>query len=196
MKAVAEKKLLLVFFGSPHKKGKTARLLSTFLQAVGSDGLDVRVIDAYDEDVLPCTGCGFCKNEEACAKHDFDEIDALLRRADGIVVATPVYNLSFPSPLKAIVDRTQRYYEARFSLLKKPPIEKPKTAALLVTLGSDDLDGVDVITRQLKMVFSVMNTSLDGLAVWPHTDRPDGEERFAQAAGQARQAALAMRSKI
>ena len=193
---MAEKKLILVFFGSPHKNGKTVRLLAAFLQAFGSDGFDVRVIDAYEEDVLPCTGCGFCKSEEACAMHDFDEIDALLRRADGIVVATPVYNLSFPSPLKAIVDRTQRYFEARFSLLKKPPIEKPKTAVLLVTLGSDDLDGVDVITRQLKMIFSVMNTSLDGLAVWPRTDHPDGEERFGQAAQQARQAALAMQSKI
>lgn len=39
---------------------------------------------------------------------------AKLEDADAVIVATPVYNLSFPAPMKALFDRFQRYYEAHF----------------------------------------------------------------------------------
>ena len=192
---------ILVLYGSPHADGHTARLLRAFLTPF--EGETVDLVDAYAEQIGPCTACGLCKREEACSNPDFDRIDALIRQADLLVVATPVYNLTFPAPLKAIMDRTQRYFEARFSLGKKPPIEKPKRAALLAACGSDD--GAEIIERQLKMIFSVMNTRLVHQVVWSRTDRAtereaaeaaERAEGAAEAAERAEGAALAIKREM
>ena len=60
---------------------------------------------------------------------------------DIVVVATPVYGLSFPAPLKAVFDRTQQYYEAYISRHIKHPFEKPKKGILLSVYGSNDKRG-------------------------------------------------------
>lgn len=192
---LSKNKLVLVFFGSPHKNGHTAHLMQAFLEPFRQSNTEIRVIGAYDEDVASCTGCGLCKKQQACSYHDFDEIDSLLRRADLCVFAAPVYNLSFPAPLKAIIDRTQRYYEARFSLNIRPPIAKPKKAVLLVTAGSGNVDGAEIMEKQLKMIFTVMNTTLEHTVLWSKTDSAQTEEAE-KAAEQAKRVALVMQREL
>lgn len=182
---------ILVLYGSPHADGHTARLLRAFLELF--DGEAVDIVNAYAKQIAPCTACGYCKKKEGCSNPDFDRVDMYIRRADLLVVASPVYNLTFPAPLKAVVDRTQRYFEARFSLGKKPPIEKPKRAVLLAACGSDD--GADILERQLKMIFSVMNTRLEHTVVWSGTDRAT-ERDAAEASTRAKGAALAIKREM
>lgn len=182
---------ILVLYGSPHADGHTARLLHAFLEPF--NGMPVDFVDAYAEQIAPCTACGYCKKKEGCSNPDFDRIDAYIRRADLLVVASPVYNLTFPAPLKAMMDRTQRYFEARFSLGKKPPIEKPKHAVLLAACGSGD--GAEIMERQLKMIFSVMNTRLLHTVVWSGTDRAT-EREAAEALERAKGAALAIKREM
>lgn len=111
----SDRKLILVLFGSPRKNGYTAKLLNEFLSPFG-ENVQIRVVHAYDSGIRPCTACDVCCRSERCSQSDFDELDSLIRCADVLVVATPVYVLSFPAPLKAVVDRMQRYFSARFSL--------------------------------------------------------------------------------
>ncbi len=190
-----DKKLILVLFGSPRKNGFTARLLGEFLAPL-EDMAEIRIIDSYEYGIAPCTACNLCTRKEGCSQDDFDELDKLIRRAAVLVVATPVYTLSFPAPLKAIVDRTQRYFSARFSIGVNPPIAKHKTAVLLATSGSQNPDGAHIISRQLKMIFSVMNTSLDHEVVWHGTDFNNGEATFEKARDQARNLALAIKCEL
>lgn len=192
---LSEKKKILVFFGSPHRSGFTARLLREFLAPFGTSA-EIQLIDSYARQIAPCTGCGYCSRREGCSNPDFDEIDALIRRADLIVVATPVYTLSFPAPLKAIVDRMQRYFAARFSIGVNPPVAKHKNAVLLVTCGSRNQEGAKIISRQLRMVFSVMNTALEQEIVWPGTDFQNGEAEFERVRAQARSLALAIKCEL
>jgi multimeric flavodoxin WrbA len=192
---LSEQKLILVLFGSPHKNGFTAKLLNDFLIPLRS-AAEIEVIDAYASRIAPCIACDDCTRAETCSQRDFEVIDDLIHRADVIVVATPVYNLGFPSPLKAIVDRTQRYFSARFSLGINPPIAKHKTAVLLVTSGSKNLDGAHIISRQLRMIFSVMNTSLDNEVVWTNTDYNGGEETYEAAREHANNLALAIECEL
>ena len=77
----------------------------------------------------------------------------------GIIIASPVYNMSFPAPMKAIIDRMQRYYSARFFLHKRPPIAKYRPVALLLSAGSKEEDGV-LAAQQLKKIFTVTNCEL------------------------------------
>jgi multimeric flavodoxin WrbA len=192
---LSEKKKILVFFGSPHRDGFTAKLLREFLEPFGTSA-EIRLIDSYAERIAPCTDCGFCNRTEGCSDGDFDEIDEQIRRADFIVVATPVYILSFPAPLKAVFDRMQRYFSARFSIGVNPPIAKRKTAILLATCGSRSAEGAKIISRQLRMVFSVMNTALKHEIVWTGTDFQNGAAEFERVRLQARNLALAIKSEL
>ncbi len=125
---------------------------------------------------------------------DLDGFDKELRKSDLLVVASPVYNASFPAPMKALLDRTQRYFEARFSLNKKPPIKKRREAVLLLSMGSEEDFGVEVTTYQLKRSFSVMNTQLTGCVVWDATDL--GREKQVQAQKKAGSLGLEILSRL
>ena len=186
-----EQKTILVFFGSPRLDGFTSKLLKAFLKPFPEGSCRAEFVDTYREKLEPCIACGLCKTREACRFRDMDDIDRLLREADLLVFATPVYNLTFPAPLKAVIDRFQRYFEARFSLGLRPPIPKYKPSVLLAALGSKDLAGVEMISRQLKTAFTVMNTSLAQTAVWSDTDHA-GEGAEAEATSRAEAAALAI----
>jgi multimeric flavodoxin WrbA len=189
-----KKKKLLVLFASPHSHGYTSRLTQWFLHCFQQDNSwELELWDVFEKNPHPCTGCRVCAQQEGCSFSDLDDLDAALRESDLLVVASPVYNFSFPAPMKAVLDRTQRYFEARFSLGKQPPIKKHREAVLLLTMGSKEEFGVEVMTHQLRRAFTVMNTELTGCVVWSETDRGDLHRRQVQE--QAEALALEMRDK-
>ena len=163
-----------ILFGSPHQSGATARLVQAFLKAFPEE-TEWTMVEAYHQKIAPCLGCGFCEHKEGCVNSDFDQIDHLLRTCDYLVVASPVYNLSFPAPLKAIFDRTQRYFSARFVRGERPPIAKHKKAAMLLACGADSRDGADIIRKQLKKIFWVLTHKLrGGFLLKKQTDKKNG----------------------
>ena len=105
----------LVLFSSPHKDGHTKKLLEAFLDGLKGEDWQVKSLDICKVNIHPCIACGYCQKADGCAFRDLDEFDRDLRACDLLVIATPVYNLSFPAQLKAVIDRFQRYFE--FSLL-------------------------------------------------------------------------------
>lgn len=184
-----EDKKMLILFGSPHGNGHTRELLESFLTPFRKqEHWKITGYSAYRSPVKPCIGCRVCARKEGCIYDDFNEIDKSLRESDLLVVASPVYQFSFPAPLKAVLDRTQRYFEARFSLNIVPPIAKHREAVLLLTMGSEEAFGAEVASYQLKRAFTVMNTSLKDCIVWQATDAPNqnGEEAKRLAAEAAR----------
>ncbi len=165
-------KKILVLLGSPHAQGTTGRMVEVFLRPFQKEDFSITFFDTYRERPAPCMACGWCASHEECVIHDCcDQLDVQLRSCDLLVVASPVYNLTFPAPLKAVLDRFQRYFEARFSLGIKPSIRKHRPAVLLVSAGADSRDGPEIMERQLKQCFSVMNTTLESTVAWLSTDR-------------------------
>lgn len=181
-----QKKKVLVLFGSPQGHGHTRGLLDAFLEAFSENRQwQVQELNLYEESFHPCVGCGACAKQEGCVFSDMDGFDRAFRQCDLLVVASPVYNFSFPAPVKAWLDRTQRYFEARFSLGLNPPVKKHRQAVLLLAMGSQDDYAVEVCTHQLERAFSVMNTSLSACVLWEGTDRGDRGRGEAQARARA-----------
>ena len=150
---------ILIFFGSPHKDGLTANMVKVFTERLQKK-YSVNIIDAYQSNIAPCMDCGYCKNNDGCSIDDFQNIANLIQEADCIIIATPVYYLSLPAPLKAIFDRFQQFYSARFCKGIKPVMIKPKIGGLLICSGSQKTDGVYIIRKQVKMAFSLLNCKL------------------------------------
>ena len=132
---------------------------------------DVTVIEAYKAAVAPCAHCGYCGKQRGCVYDDgFTAIDKALWEADFLVVASPVYGLGFPAPLKAVFDRCQQYFEAKFSLGAANPIPKPKSALFLAAFGSKDGRGVEMMREQLRYTFLLVNARLEKTVLAANTD--------------------------
>lgn len=163
------KKNSLILFGSPKLNGHTAKALNILTYKL-SNNYTFKNINAYEENIHPCMDCGLCISKNACQFDDFNEIHNYLAASELLIIATPVYNLSFPAPLKAIFDRMQRYFCARLKRNIRPTFALPKQAIVLLTQGSNDLTGIDIITCQLKLIFSIIDTKLTAKIILQNTD--------------------------
>ena len=171
----------LLVLGSPHKNGPTRSLARAFLQREGLAQADCRLFDAYDAQPRPCIDCGWCKIHPGCALPDLQEFYRDFEAARLVILAAPVYNAGLPAPLKALTDRMQTYFNARFSRGLRPPIPTPKRAVLLLTAGSGR-DYRPLLLEQLAPMFTVTNCKLHGAACLSYRDRrPADEKRLAAA---------------
>lgn len=99
-------KQVLAILGSPRPDGVTATLLERSIQAAQRAGYAVTKLELYGKDLAPCTGCRACLASGQCVRQDdIQEIVALLRRCQVVVLAAPVYWANVPGPVKNLFDR-------------------------------------------------------------------------------------------
>lgn len=103
--------LILGLNGSPHKEGNTVVLLQAALQAASEAGAETRilhVVDALKGVANPfCTACT-PNCETACAKDtNLIETYNVMRKADGIIIGSPVHFGSLSGQLKAFWDKSR-----------------------------------------------------------------------------------------
>lgn len=158
MNAFSPDKRIFLIDGSPHRAGYTSRLIRAFRGSCPPGGV-WDVWRCYDYPVVPCDDCGYCHLHDGCSKPDLESFYRLLEEADVLVIATPVHNLSYSAPLKTLLDRTQRYWAARFIRGKKPPIVRCKQAVLL-TMAEADAQGGKMVEQQLKPTLTILNSQL------------------------------------
>lgn len=160
---------IFIINGSPHTNGYTARLLDCLRDMLG-DEVCLKVCNAFAEHFAPCNDCGACKHFQGCSMHDMDSFFFDFENADAVIFCTPIYNMSFPAPLKCIIDRFQRYFNARFSLGIKPPIPKHRPV-LLLAVGGDSREDGELMIKQLKKIFTVTNCTLVDSIIFTGTDK-------------------------
>ncbi len=151
--------------------------LSASTAAYPPSALEITRLSCYERRPIPCDDCRYCQQREGCSKRDLDDIYAALEAADLVVIATPVYHLSFPAPLKAFIDRLQRYWSARFVRNKRPPIAQPKKLVLLTVSGSSRSEGGPFLERQLAPPCTVIHASPGGAVHVIGADAPDFSPR-------------------
>lgn len=145
----------LIIYASPKKDSFTFKLLKN---AVGSFE-NTTFFDCYDKKPIPCTDCGFCKVKDDCTFKDLDSFFAHFENAENIIFAFPVYNCGLPAPLKALVDRFQRYFNARFVRNIKPPMKGQREVTIIMTMGGKE-NVSETILKQLKPLFTISGCKL------------------------------------
>lgn len=157
-----------VLFGSPDNNGFTEILLREYISTLPQDSI-IRRFDAYASAPAPCIGCGHCSEADQCIYDDLDELFSAIFDCELLVIASPVYYLSFPAPLKAIIDRVQRFHEAEQRKATQPA-KGQRRCTVLLTAGSKSETG-DVIRRQLKWVAGPLGITDIKMLVCADTDR-------------------------
>ncbi|MDX2499109.1 MAG: NAD(P)H-dependent oxidoreductase, partial [Deltaproteobacteria bacterium] len=138
--------------GSPRRKGNTQFLLSTFMQAAEDLGARTSVIDVTQKEIVPCKEYTVCEKKGYCPIEDDVkyEIYPLLRQADVVVVASPIFFYNMTAQLKAVVDRCQTFWARKYKLKLKDPGAGMRRGLLLAvgaTKGKNLFEGLNLTTQ-------------------------------------------------
>ena len=97
---------VLIINGSPHEKGTTARALLEVEKELNQNGIETETICVGNKNVVGCKACGACSKLGKCVVNDcVNEAIEKLKRADGVVIGSPVYYSSMNGTLKSFLDR-------------------------------------------------------------------------------------------
>jgi multimeric flavodoxin WrbA len=144
--------LVLGFQGSPRKKGNTSFLLSTFIQAVEKLGAQSRIIEVAQKDIIPCKEYVVCERKGYCPIDDDikTEIYPLIRQAEVVVLASPIFFYNMTAQLKAVVDRCQAFWARKYKLKLTDPAKKTKRGFFLsvgATRGKNLFEGLQLTAQ-------------------------------------------------
>lgn len=154
---------IVAFNGSPRmKKGVTDLILQKFLEGAQSAGAEVETVYLSKKNIKFCTGCfkcwfvhpGTCIHDDAMV-----EIRQLIKAADIIVLASPVYFDGFTAQMKQMLDRLISgglpFIEVRDGRARHPSSggEKRTRKMLLVsTSGFGENETFDPIIQHMKAI--------------------------------------------
>ena len=144
--------LAIGFQGSPRKKGNTAFLLSTFMQALEKLGAQIRIINVAQKNIVPCREYVVCEKKGYCPIDDDlkSEIYPLIRQAEVVVLASPIFFYNMTAQLKAVVDRCQTFWARKYKLKLADPAKRTKRGFFLsvgATRGKNLFEGLQLTAQ-------------------------------------------------
>jgi multimeric flavodoxin WrbA len=96
-----------------------------------------------------CMHCDFCLTNKVCTyQDDLEEIYELLAKADGIIMATPVYNGGVSAQLKTVMDRTRALVAADKDFFKGK-------VGMGLTVGGDRAGGQELALWQIHTFYII-----------------------------------------
>lgn len=100
-------KTVLVLTGSAREGGNSDLLAEAFIRGALDSGKQILRFDAGRKNISGCEGCGGCfsAGTPCVSPDDFTELGNYLQQADAIAIFTPLYWFSYPSKLKAAIDK-------------------------------------------------------------------------------------------
>lgn len=143
---------ILSVLGSPNKKGNTAVLLDSYLDGIKENSQCViENVFLQEKTIKACMACDYCKtskDKKCIIEDDMKDYYDLIRQADLIILATPVYWFNMTAQLKTFIDRL---YALDFKTFPKG-----KQLTLLTTYG-DDMESTSGTLNVSKSILDTCN---------------------------------------
>ena len=109
---------VLIINGSPRVGGNTSIALNEMIKVFETEGIEAEVVQIGNNDIRGCIACGSCHEKGKCVFDDVvNKLAPKFEKADGLVVASPVYFASANSTLIACLDRL--FYSTSFDKTMK-----------------------------------------------------------------------------
>jgi len=101
--------------GSMRKDGNTALLVKEILKPGEAAGIETEFVSLAGKKILPCLGCGKCKEKKWCVIEgdDWGAIAQKMIDCEVLVIGSPVYYYDVCGQLKNFIDRTYSLYHDR-----------------------------------------------------------------------------------
>jgi len=138
--------MILGISGSPRKVA-TEHVLGRALNMLEERGFETVLYSVRGKSISPCRHCDYClKNKHCVIDDDMQELYPLIGRAQGFVIATPVYNGSMSAQTKIIIDRTRAALAADPKALRHKP-------GMAIAVGGDRMGGQELAVQQVHSFF-------------------------------------------
>ena len=166
--------LVLGLQGSPRKKGNTNFLLETFMKAAGNMGAQTHIVDCTRKNIIPCKEYVVCEKKGFCPIEDDvrDEIYPLLRQAEVVIIATPIFFYNMTAQLKAVIDRCQTFWARKYKLKLRDPGANMRRGFLLAvgaTRGKNLFEGLNLTTQYF---FDAIGAKFEGSLTYRGIEGP------------------------
>ncbi|MEW6673810.1 MAG: NAD(P)H-dependent oxidoreductase [Thermodesulfobacteriota bacterium] len=171
--------LMLGLQGSPRLKGNTNYLLSAFMEEARRSGVQTHIVQVCKKKIEPCKEYIVCEKKGFCPINDDmkHEIYSLLREAEIVIAATPVFFYNTTSQLKALIDRSQTLWARRYKLKLVDPGSRTRRGFLLAvgaTKGKNLFEGLHLTA---KYFFDAINARYEGGLTYRQIEQPGDMER-------------------
>ena len=105
---------VLIINGSPRREGNTTLAIQEMVKVFDKNGIETEIVRVGGLEICGCKACGSCFKTGKCAIDDIvNETASKFEKADGLIVATPVYYASPNGNLISFLDRL--FYSVSFS---------------------------------------------------------------------------------
>jgi len=144
--------MILGISGSPRKMA-TEHVIREALKILEEKGFQTELFSVRAKNISPCRHCDYClKNKECIIDDDMQQLYPLIRKAEGYVIATPVYNGSISAQTKIVIDRTRASLAADPQALRYKP-------GMAIAVGGDRMGGQELALQQIH-TFYILNGML------------------------------------
>ena len=166
--------LVLGFQGSPRRKGNTSYLLAAFMQAAEKLGAQTQTIEVTRKEIIPCKELVVCEKKGYCPIDDDikTEIYPLIRQAEVVVLATPIFFFNMTAQLKAVVDRCQLFWARKYRFNLADPAKKTKCGFLLSVGASKGKSLFEGLQLSAKYFFDAIDARFAGSLTYREIEGP------------------------
>lgn len=134
--------MLVGICGSP-RNAATEYVLKKALRLLEEMGFETQFFSVRGKKIGFCQHCDYCLTRKECRiKDDMTKLYNLLKMADGLIVATPVYNSGVSAQTKAVMDRCRALLAANKDVLRYK-------AGMAIAVGGDRLGGQEIAIQQI-----------------------------------------------
>ena len=129
---------VLVFLGSPRKKGNSEILTDALLEGVRQAGGSPEIIRLCDLKISPCISCGGCDKTGRCVvEDDMTSLYEKIISTDKIIVSSPIFFYGITAQTKAFIDRTQALWNRKRLLQKKGEwVDSPERRGFFISVAA------------------------------------------------------------
>ena len=180
--------------GSPRRKGNSRFLLDRFMEAASGYGAETVMVEVDRRNIVPCKEYTVCETRGTCPIEDdvADEIYALIRRADVIVAATPVFFYNLTAQLKALIDRCQLFWARKYRLRLRDPRHRTKKVFLLSMAATRGKNLFDAIHLTMKYFCDAIDAQYAGHLTYRDIEGPKDMARHPQVGQDIEKAVAAL----
>ena len=135
--------------GSPRRQATEYVLLES-LKMLEEFDFDTQIFTVRGKKIGFCQHCDYCLTGETCAiDDDMQNLYSLLRDAEALILATPVYNGGISAQLKAVMDRCRALVAADSSFFRYK-------IGMAIAVGGDRMGGQELALQQIH-TFYILN---------------------------------------
>lgn len=104
---------VLIINGSPRVDGNTTLAVNELEKVFREEGVSTETVQVGGRDIRGCIACLACSKTGKCVFDDIvNEVAQILKEADGVIIASPVYYAQANSTLVSLL--TRMFYSSKF----------------------------------------------------------------------------------